>query len=339
MSPLSSTYMRYIGRKLIPYTITVFVAITANFFIPRLIPGDPITVMLNRMGGTGASTADGAEIVEAYKKQFGLDGSWLTQYKNYILNLFQGDLGPSIMAFPMTVHEILMTAIPWTIGLLVVATVISWVLGNLLGVLIGWRRESKTNSVILYLSLCLNQVPYYFIALILVFFLAYTLPIFPTTGAYSVIGTQYEGLRLVVDIIYHATLPALSIIISFIGYWIITMRSLIITTLGEDYILLAEAKGLKRSVILSKYAFRNALLPQTAALGMQLGFVLNGAILLEIIFNYPGIGALLFLAIGNVDYNLMQGILLLTVLSVLSANLILEMVYPLIDPRISHGGD
>mgnify|MGYP000878732015 CR=1 FL=1 len=339
MSPLSSTYMRYIGRKLIPYTITVFVAITANFFIPRLIPGDPITVMLNRMGGTGASTADGAEIVEAYRKQFGLDGSWLTQYKNYILNLFQGDLGPSIMSFPTTVHEILMTAIPWTIGLLVVATVISWVLGNLLGVLIGWRRESKTNSVILYLSLCLNQVPYYFIALILVFFLAYTLPIFPTTGAYSVIGTQYEGLRLVVDIIYHATLPALSIIISFIGYWIITMRSLIITTLGEDYILLAEAKGLKRSVILSKYAFRNALLPQTAALGMQLGFVLNGAILLEIIFNYPGIGALLFLAIGNVDYNLMQGILLLTVLSVLSANLILEMVYPLIDPRISHGGD
>ncbi|MAJ01631.1 MAG: ABC transporter permease [Euryarchaeota archaeon] len=339
MSPLSSTYMRYIGRKLIPYIITVFVAITANFFIPRLIPGDPITVMLSRMSLSGASTADGAEIVEAYKKQFGLDGSWLTQYKNYILNLFQGDLGPSIMAFPMTVHEILMTAIPWTIGLLVVATVISWVLGNLLGVLIGWRRESKTNSVILYLSLCLNQVPYYFIALILVFFLAYTLPIFPTTGAYSVIGTQYEGLRLVVDIVYHATLPALSIIISFIGYWIITMRSLIITTLGEDYILLAEAKGLKRSVILSKYAFRNALLPQTAALGMQLGFVLNGAILLEIIFNYPGIGALLFLAIGNVDYNLMQGILLLTVLSVLSANLILEMVYPLIDPRISHGGD
>ena len=339
MSPLSSTYMRYIGRKLIPYIITVFVAITANFFIPRLIPGDPITVMLSRMSLSGASTADGAEIVEAYKKQFGLDGSWLTQYKNYILNLFQGDLGPSIMAFPMTVHEILMTAIPWTIGLLVVATVISWVLGNLLGVLIGWRRESKTNSVILYLSLCLNQVPYYFIALILVFFLAYTLPIFPTTGAYSVIGTQYEGLRLVVDIVYHATLPALSIIISFIGYWIITMRSLIITTLGEDYILLAEAKGLKRSVILSKYAFRNALLPQTAALGMQLGFVLNGAILLEIIFNYPGIGALLFLAIGNVDYNLMQGILLLTVLSVLSANLILEMVYPLIDPRISHRGD
>lgn len=339
MSPLSSTYMRYIGRKLIPYIITVFAAVTANFFIPRLIPGDPITVMLSRMSLSGASTADGAEIVEAYKKQFGLDGSWLTQYKNYILNLFQGDLGPSIMAFPMTVHEILMTAIPWTIGLLVVATVISWVLGNLLGVLIGWRRESKTNSVILYLSLCLNQVPYYFIALILVFFLAYTLPIFPTTGAYSVIGTQYEGLRLVVDIVYHATLPALSIIISFIGYWIITMRSLIITTLGEDYILLAEAKGLKRSVILSKYAFRNALLPQTAALGMQLGFVLNGAILLEIIFNYPGIGALLFLAIGNVDYNLMQGILLLTVLSVLSANLILEMVYPLIDPRISHGGD
>ncbi len=319
--------------------ITVFVAITANFFIPRLIPGDPITVMLSKMSITGAMTADGPELVEAYRKQFGLDGSWLTQYKSYILNLFQGDLGPSIMSFPTTVQELLITAIPWTIGLLAVATVISWVLGNLLGALVGWRRESKTNSAILYLSLCLNQVPYYFIALILIFSLAYTLPIFPTTGAFSVIGTQHEGLRLVVDIVYHATLPALSIIISFIGYWIITMRSLIITTLGEDYTLLAEAKGLKRSVILSKYAFRNALLPQAAALGMALGFVLNGSILLETIFNYPGIGALLLLAIGNVDYNLMQGILLLTVMAVLSANLILEMLYPLIDPRITHGED
>ena len=319
--------------------ITVFVAITANFFIPRLIPGDPITVMLSKMSITGAMTADGPELVEAYRKQFGLDGSWLTQYKNYILNLLQGDLGPSIMSFPTTVQELLIRAIPWTIGLLAVATVISWVLGNLLGALVGWKRESKTNSAILYLSLCLNQVPYYFIALILIFSLAYTLPIFPTTGAFSVIGTQHEGLRLVVDIVYHATLPALSIIISFIGYWIITMRSLIITTLGEDYTLLAEAKGLKRSVILSKYAFRNALLPQTAALGMALGFVLNGSILLETIFNYPGVGALLLLAIGNVDYNLMQGILLLTVMAVLSANLILEMLYPLIDPRITHGED
>ncbi len=332
-------YLRYTGRRLIPYTITVFVAITANFFIPRLIPGDPITTLLNKMAASGASTADGAELVEAYRKQFGLDGSWLTQYKSYILNLLQGDLGPSIMAFPTTVQELLINAVPWTIGLLVVATVISWVLGNLLGALIGWKRESKTNSAILYLSLCLNQVPYYFIALILVFFLAYTLPIFPTTGAFSVIGGRPEGLRLVLDIVYHATLPALSIVISFIGYWIVTMRSLIITTLGEDYILLAEAKGLKRSVILSKYAFRNALLPQVAALGMALGFILNGSILLEIIFNYPGIGALLFLALGNVDYNLMQGVLLLSVLAVLSANFILEMVYPLIDPRISLGGD
>lgn len=335
----ASAHMRYTGRRLVTYTITVFVAITANFFIPRLIPGDPISALLSKMSVAGASTADGGELVAAYRKQFGLDGSWLTQYKSYILNLLQGDLGPSIMAFPTTVQELLMRAVPWTIGLLAVATVISWVLGNLLGALIGWSRESKTNSAILYLSLCLNQVPYYFIALILVFFLAYTLPIFPTTGAFSVIGTQPEGLRLVVDIVYHATLPALSIIISFIGYWIVTMRSLIITTLGEDYTLLAEAKGLKRSVILSKYAFRNALLPQVAALGMALGFILNGSILLEIIFNYPGIGALLFLAIGNVDYNLMQGILLLSVMAVLSANFILELVYPLIDPRISLGGD
>ena len=324
---------------MISYIITVFAAITANFFLPRLISGDPISALLARMAQQGQVIDGGVDIVEAYKKQFGLDGSWLTQYKSYILRLFQGDLGPSFMAFPMTVQDLLIRAIPWTIGLLVAATVISWVFGNLLGALVGWRRESKTNSAILYLSLCLNQVPYYFLALILVFSLAYTLPIFPTTGAFTTIGGRPEGLRLIVDIVYHATLPALSIIISFIGFWIITMRSLILTTLGEDYILLAEAKGLKRSVILSKYAFRNALLPQVAALGMALGFVMNGSILTETIFNYPGIGALLLMAIGTLDYNLMQGILLLTVMAVLSANLILEMLYPLIDPRISHGGD
>ena len=144
---------------------------------------------------------------------------------------------------------------------------------------------------------------------------------------------------MVWDILYHATLPALSIVISSVGFWVITMRSMILSTLGEDYILLAEAKGLKRQVILNKYALRNALLPQVAAFGIALGFVMNGSILTETIFNYPGLGALLLSAIGNLDYNLLQGILLLTILSVLTANLILEILYPFIDPRISHGGD
>lgn len=331
--------MTYIGRRLVAYLLTVFVAISANFFIPRLIPGDPISALLDQMAQHGEIVSGGTEIIEAYKEQFGLNGSWLEQYVRYLWSLLRGDLGPSIMAFPTTVQELLFTALPWTMGLLLVATVISWLLGNLLGAIVGWRRESKTNSAIVVLSLGLNQIPYYFVALLLVFFFSYNLPIFPSSGGFRLIGGRPEGIRLVWDIIYHATLPALSIVIASVGFWVITMRSMILTTLGEDYILLAEAKGLKRQVVLVKYALRNALLPQAAAFGIALGFVMNGSILTETIFNYPGIGALLLSAIGNLDYNLLQGILLLTILSVLTANLILEILYPIIDPRISHGGD
>ena len=331
--------MIYIGRRLVAYLLTVFVAISANFVIPRLIPGDPISALLDQMAQHGEIVSGGTEIIEAYKEQFGLNGSWFEQYVRYLGSLLRGDLGPSIMAFPTTVQELLFTALPWTMGLLLVATVISWILGNLLGAIVGWRRESKTNSAIVVLSLGLNQIPYYFVALLLVFFFSYNLHIFPSSGGFRLIGGRPEGIRLVWDIIYHATLPALSIVIASVGFWVITMRSMILTTLGEDYILLAEAKGLKRQVVLTKYALRNALLPQVAAFGIALGFVMNGSILTETIFNYPGLGALLLSAIGNLDYNLLQGILLLTILSVLTANLLLEILYPIIDPRITHGGD
>ena len=329
----------YIARRLIAYLLTVIIAITANFFIPRLIPGDPISALIDQMAQHGEVVSGGAEIVAAYKEQFGLNGTWMEQYFRYLWSLLRGDLGPSIMAFPTTVQELLVTALPWTMGLLLVATVISWVLGNLLGAMVGWRRDSKMNSALVVVSLGLNQIPYYFVALLLVFFFSYNLSIFPSSGGFSLIGGRPEGMRMVWDIIYHATLPALSIVISSVGFWVITMRSMILSTLGEDYILLAEAKGLKRQVILNKYALRNALLPQVAAFGIALGFVMNGSILTETIFNYPGLGALLLSAIGNLDYNLLQGILLLTILAVLTANLILEILYPLIDPRISHGGD
>ena len=329
----------YIARRLIAYLLTVIIAITANFFIPRLIPGDPISALIDQMAQHGEVVSGGAEIVAAYKEQFGLNGTWMEQYFRYLWSLLRGDLGPSIMAFPTTVQELLVTALPWTMGLLLVATVISWVLGNLLGAMVGWRRDSKVNSALVVVSLSLNQIPYYFVALLLVFFFSYNLSIFPSSGGFSLIGGRPEGMRMVWDILYHATLPALSIVIASVGFWVITMRSMILSTLGEDYILLAEAKGLKRQVILNKYALRNALLPQVAAFGIALGFVMNGSILTETIFNYPGLGALLLSAIGNLDYNLLQGILLLTILAVLTANLILEILYPLIDPRISHGGD
>lgn len=332
-------FLRYLRRKVILYLITVFAAITVNFFIPRMIPGDPISTILKSLEQQGQIIPNESEFIAEYKAQFGLTGNLWMQYTHYLWRLAHGDLGPSIMAFPMTVRELIVRALPWTISLLSVALLISWTGGNILGAVIGWRREARSSSVITVISLCLSQIPYYFLALILVFLFAYTLPIFPTSGAVTSIGGSVEGLGLIWDVIYHAILPALSMILVSMGGWVITMRSSILMTLGEDYILLAEAKGVPDHQILRRHAFRNALLPQVTGLGMALGFVMNGALLTETIFNYPGLGNLLLTALGNLDYNLMQGVLLLTILSVLTANLLIEVIYPLIDPRISHGGD
>ena len=328
--------IKYIAKRLIFFVITAFAAVTINFLIPRLIPGDPISTILLRMEQQGRIIPRGEELVEIYKRRFGLEGDLFTQYIRYLQRLLQGDLGFSIMAFPMTVQEIIFRALPWTIGLLSIATVLSWVLGNLLGAFLGWVRGGKAAAFITYLALGLNQVPYYFLALVLVFLFAYMIPIFPSQGAFAIGRVPSISIEFVIDVIYHSTLPALSIIIVSLGGWMITMRSMIIEVLGEDYLLLAEAKGLSKNVILMKYAFRNALLPQVTGLAMSLGFIVNGALLTETIFNYPGIGTLFIDALNSSDYNIMQGVFLITTLSVLIANLLIDLLYPLLDPRISY---
>jgi len=328
--------IKYFVKRLVTYFLTLIAAFTIVFIIPRLVPGNPIRTILMQLSLQGQNIPGGEEIVKAYKKMFGLEGDLFTQYLSYLSQVLRGNLGISISFFPTPVKDLIARAIPWTIGLLSLVVVISWVIGNILGALIGWSRPSKVTIFIAYVGLTLSCIPYYVLALILILIFAYYIPLFPTSGAMPMGATPRFTFDFIFNIIRYGTLPALSIILSSLGGWLISMRSLIINIQGEDFIMFAEAKGLRRSTILMKYALRNALLPQATGLALSLGYTVSGSLLVESIFAYPGLGNLYMTALELNDYNLIQGLTLLVIFTVLTANFLIDLLYPLIDPRISY---
>jgi peptide/nickel transport system permease protein len=310
------------------------VSLSINFFIPRLVPGSPIEIIIAQLSYQGQKIGS-ENLIAEYKRMFGLDKDIMTQFICYLKEVFKGNLGYSIVHFPTTVNELIISRLPWTIGLLFTTTVVSWSLGNLLGVIVGWRGvKSKLGSILLTIPLILGVLPYYLLAVILVFLLAYLVPLFPMSGGYSPTVTPGLTLSFILDILYHSILPALSIILSSLGWWFISARSLVTVIKGEDFILMAEAKGLPKRIILWKYAFRNTILPQFTGLTLSLGNIFGGALLTEMVFTYPGIGWLLYHAIVNSDYPTIQGIITLIVVSLSIALLLMELLYPLVDPRI-----
>lgn len=330
--------LSYIGKRIIVYVISLFVSFTILFFFLRLIPGDPITryvIMLEQRYSYSTGMLD---IVKQWKAKLGLEGDMLAQYAHYLQNVFlHFDLGPSFVAFPTPVQELVLKRLPWTIGLLGVAVLISWSIGIIAGTLIGWKKDTKLDFMLTPIALCMSQIPYYILAILLVLLLSYIFPIFPSRYAFSP-GVQIEfDLKFISNVIYHSFLPALSLVLTSAFGWFISSRFLTVTILGEDYLLFAQAKGLKASRIFNRYVLRNTLLPQATGLAMSLGFIVNGAYLVEWIFQYPGIGGLLQYAILLVDYNTIQGIILMSIFTVLTANLIMDLIYPLIDPRIRSG--
>jgi peptide/nickel transport system permease protein len=329
-----TAYLRYISERIVICVVTIAISITIVFFAPRMIPGDPlggVLIKLNQMG----SNRGGQAIVEEYTRRFGLDKSLPEQYAIYLRQLAQGDMGYSIASFPSSVSDLLRQAIPWTVGLLLVTTLISWTLGSLIGGAVGWTgRRSKPLQALVPVALVLYTIPYYILALVLVYLLAYFWPVFPLTGAYT-IGTQPAlSLGFIGDVLHHAVLPALSIVLVSLGWWFLSMRSLIVSVKGEDFITWAEAKGLPERRIFWAYALRNALLPQATGLALSLGHIVGGALITETIFGYPGLGYLIFNSIRTLDFPVIQGSILLIIVSVALINLVLDLIYPLIDPRI-----
>lgn len=329
-----SAYLRYILNRLAILLVTVFISITVVFVVPRLVPGDPLGAVFLKLAQMGGS-AGAPELIEEYKRMFGLDRSLWEQYISFWRELLRGNLGYSISSFPSYVADIIRYALPWTVGLLSLTTVISWILGSVIGAVVGWRGSRfRLSRPVVLAALLLYTTPYYILAIILIFIFAYQLNIFPLSGAYSRGTTPTLSLQFVLDVIRHGTLPALSIILVSLGWWFLSMRSLITSQKGEDYILNAEAKGLKERRVLWGYAFRNALLPQTTGLAISLGHIVGGAIITETIFAYPGIGWVIFNSIKGLDFPVIQGGVLLIIISVAVANFIIDIIYPLIDPRI-----
>lgn len=329
-------YVRYVGRRFLLLLATVFISITVVFFVPRMVPGEPMTAIFANMASVGGSV-NAQQMIAEYRLRFGLDDPLWQQYLSFWRELLQGNLGISISNFPTPVSEMLVRALPWTIGLLTITTLLSWVLGSIMGAIVGWRgREAGASRLLVPVSLLLYTTPYYILALILVFLFAFQWPIFPLSGAYSVGMRPGFNTAFILDVLHHAVLPALSILLVSLGWWFLSMRSLIITLKGEDYILNAQAMGIEEQRITWGYAFRNALLPQTTGLAIALGHIVGGALITEVIFAYPGVGYQIYNAIKSLDYPLIQGGVLIIIVSVALANFVIDVAYPLIDPRIRY---
>ncbi len=327
--------LKYVLIRVFNYLFTVWGAFTVAFFLFRLVPTNPVDAWVKSLERQYSVTIPkGSEMVEYYKEQFGLNGTLWDQYTHYLANLMQGNLGPSFINFPTPVQDLLAQRIPWTVGLLGISVVTAWVLGLLIGAIAGWFRDSIISEWLTNISIALSQVPPYLIALFLVLVIGYQLKWLPTRGAWDAqyaIGWNWDFIKSVVT---HSILPAMSIVIVSLAGWILSTRSLIVNILGEDYLMYAEAKGLPPFKIMTGYALRNAMLPQAMGLALTLGFMMSGQLLIEMLFVYPGIGELMSRAIQVFDFNSMMGIIILSIVSVMTASLIVELALPIIDPRI-----
>jgi peptide/nickel transport system permease protein len=326
----------YVVRRLFVFLIVIWAAASLNFVIPRLAPGDPVGAMLGRMSLQGASIEGSDQIIAQYRQMFGLDDSLPVQYVKYLRMVARLELGYSLSNFPVKVMEIIQRALPWTIGLLTTATLISFTLGTLLGALLVWRGTPRTAQLLVAPLMIFAAIPYYLLAIVLLYLLAFGLRVFPIGGITRIGAVTKFSVSYILDIVYHSTLPALSIVLAAVGGWMLGMRGMMVTVIGSDFLTLAQAKGLKGRRIFLRYAVRNAILPQITALAISLGHVVSGAVLVEIIFSYPGIGFQLYRAISNADYTMIQGITFILVLSVAIAILILDLLYPRLDPRITY---
>ncbi|SDP42036.1 peptide/nickel transport system permease protein [Pedococcus dokdonensis] len=323
--------MRYFARKIAFFLATLWAAITLNFVIPRLQPGDPAEVMVQKLAGKDAQLNPAA--VEAMRAMLGApDGSLFHQYVEYLKALAHGDFGLSYTYYPYPVTEVIGQALPWTLVLVGVTQVLAFVIGITLGAFAAWRRNSRFDGIVTLGSTFVGTLPGFWIALLLLFIFGYTMGWFPTGGGYSA-TTPGLNAAFLGDAAYHSILPALSLLVTAPIGWILGMRNTMVMNLGEDYIRLAKAKGLPDKVVALRYAARNALLPSVTGFAIALGGVLGGSILVEQIYDYPGMGRLMAEAIGNRDFPLLQTLLLFIIIGVLLANLVADLLYGVLDPR------
>ena len=326
----------YLVNRLITLGLTIWIAATLIWIIPRLSPVDPADIMLGRMAAGAGTVANADEILAQLRASFGLDDPLWLQYLKYLKNILVFDFGLSTATFPTPVSELIVKALPWTLGLMILSLIITFVIGNLLGALMVWDRSPRLVRVAIPAAMVFTSIPPILSGLLLMWIFAAKLRWFPLTGAYGLTVEPGWDWTFVQSVLHHGFLPALSIVIVTFGFWALGMRGLMITVQGEDYVKLAEAKGLRPRYILYRYMIRNAILPQITAFALKIGLLVAGQVLVERIFAYNGMGKLLYDAILDQDFPVIQGISYVIILMTALAVFFVDLLYPFIDPRIRH---
>ncbi len=324
----------YLASRLLVYALVILFGITVIFFLPRLAPTDPVETMLGKVASQG-QYMDAAQ-VDALRSSltdaFGLHGSLPAQYGRFLRRtLLTGDFGPSLAMYPTSVNSLIRQAMPWTFGLLLSANLIAWLLGNLVGLVAGWRPDRAASRILEGIAVCIYPIPYYIVALVLSILFSYVWPIFPLT---TTVHGQPWTLEFLGSVIWNSILPAASIVVVVFGWWVISMKAQTAALAEEEFVRYARLKGLGERRILFSYILPNALLPQVTFLALQIGMMFSGAIVTEVLFSYPGLGSLIYTAVIQGDYNLLMGTIAISIVAVATATLLVDLLYPLLDPSI-----
>jgi peptide/nickel transport system permease protein len=331
-------FLLYVLRRLGQFVLVIFIGINLTFLITHLSPIDPVEASVSAMTAFSSSQPEAVELMrKSLRELYGLQGTIFDQYIVFWKRILVADFGPSLSAFPTPVSTLIARALPWTVGLLLVATVLSWVFGNVIGGLAGYYRHNRFLKFAGVIFMALNPVPYYIVAFILLIIFGYLWPILPLTGAYEMNMQPGYRLDFILSVIQHSLLPILSLVLVGIGGWFLGMRALVSNIVTEDYVVYAELGGVSRTRILGSYVMRNALMPQVTGLAIVLGSIFNGAIITEVVFGYPGLGRLLVSGVETGDYSLVLGVTTVSIVTVSAAVFLIDLLYPLLDPRIQAG--
>ncbi|MDN4984041.1 MULTISPECIES: ABC transporter permease [unclassified Bradyrhizobium] len=330
-----SGYAGYVGRRIGQFLLVVFIGINIAYVVTHASPIDPVEQSISAVTSFGNTAPDAIEQMRnSLRELYGLGGTPVEQYLTFWKRILSADFGPSMSAFPTPVGTLIARALPWTAGLLAVSTLIAWVLGNLLGGLAGYYRQSRGLRLMGVIAMGLHPIPYYILAMLLLIVFGFLWPVLPITGGAAMNLPQSLTPEFVGSVLQHAILPALSLILIGVGSWFLGMRSLVSNVLAEDYVVYAELAGVKSWRILTSYVMRNALVPQVTGLAMSLGGIFNGAVITEKVFGYPGLGSLLVDAVYAGDYGLVLGVTTISILGVSFGVLAIDLLYPLLDPRV-----
>jgi peptide/nickel transport system permease protein len=330
-----SGYAAYLLRRVGQFVLVVFIGINISFIVTHATPIDPVEQTISAATAFGSTSPEAIAMMrQSLRELYGLEGSLGQQYLSFWKRVAVLDFGPSLSAFPTPVSQLIGRALPWTVGLLVVATTISWLLGNLLGGLAGYYREHRGLRIAGIVAMGFHPIPYYIVALLLVIIFGYLWPVLPISGGSQMNLAHGFTLDFAASVLRHSVLPVVSLVLVGLGGWFMGMRSLVSNIVSEDYVVYAELGGVSRRRILHSYVMRNALVPQVTGLAMSLGHIFNGAIITEQVFGYPGMGSLLVSAVHAGDYSLVLGLASVSIVAVAFAVLLLDLLYPFLDPRV-----